>query len=296
MARHPRLHVPDGFYHVTLRGNHQQPIFFRDEDRELLERIVAESIERLAARVHAYCWMTNHVHLLVQVADQPLGRLMLRIASSYARTVQLRLATTGHLFERRYHAVLIDVDRYLLAVLRYIHLNPVKAGLVSGASSYRWSSHTTYLGLKQREWVTTDLALRVLAPRRGEAIRKYRRLMNGADVDELDLGMLTTRRDFPPILGDEAFAARILGIQTARRSGKSLDDLVRECCARFGLTPELLESPSRQRQLAIARAWLAHQAVSGSVASVSAVARRLHRSESALRHLMASHPDASGCK
>jgi REP element-mobilizing transposase RayT len=125
MARRLRLHVPGGFYHVTLRGNHQQPIFFAATDRDLLNRIVAEAIAELRARIHAFCWMTNHVHLLVQVSDEPLGRLMHRIASKYARTVQARIATTGHLFERRYHAALVDTDRYLIAVLRYIHLNPV---------------------------------------------------------------------------------------------------------------------------------------------------------------------------
>ena len=107
--RKPRLHVPAAFYHVTLRGNHRQDIFFSPTDRSLLSRIVAEVIPHYGARLHAYCWMTNHVHLLVQVGDTPLGRIMLRIASRYARELQAQFHTTGHLFERRYHAVLVDV-------------------------------------------------------------------------------------------------------------------------------------------------------------------------------------------
>ena len=91
MARPLRLHVPDGFYHVTLRGNHRQAIFFCDDDRNLLDRIVAESLDSLAAKLHAYCWMTNHVHLLVQVGQEPLRKLIHRVASKYARVVQARL-------------------------------------------------------------------------------------------------------------------------------------------------------------------------------------------------------------
>ena len=140
MARPLRLHVAGGFYHVTLRGNHRRPIFFTDADRDLLEEVLAEALDRGAARVHAYCWMSNHLHMLVQVADVPLSRLMLRVASRYARTVQIALATTGHLFERRYPALLVDADSYLLTLLRYIHLNPVRAGLVGDAQLYRWSS------------------------------------------------------------------------------------------------------------------------------------------------------------
>ena len=112
MPRPPRIHVGGGFYHVTLRGNHAQPIFFQPADRVTLESIVADTIPRCGARVHAYCWMTNHIHLLVQVGEIPLGRVILRIASRYARTVQARLYTTGHLFERRYHSVLVDADAY----------------------------------------------------------------------------------------------------------------------------------------------------------------------------------------
>ncbi|MES1192275.1 MAG: transposase [Steroidobacter sp.] len=85
MPRKPRIHVPGAFYHVTLRGNHSQDIFFSPNDRWMLNQIVAEVLDRFHARLHAYCWMTNHVHLLIQVGDTPLGRLMLRIASRYAR-------------------------------------------------------------------------------------------------------------------------------------------------------------------------------------------------------------------
>src|SRR4051794_35208921 len=105
MPRAPRIHVEGGYYHVILRGNHREDIFFRPSERDCFAELVAEVIERFRMRVHAYCWTTNHVHLLIQVSETPLGRAMMGIASRYARATQRRRSTTGHLFGRRYRAI-----------------------------------------------------------------------------------------------------------------------------------------------------------------------------------------------
>jgi putative transposase len=170
MPRPLRIHVPGAFYHVTMRGNHRQNIFFSPADRRLFDDITAEVLERFAARLHAYCWMTNHVHMLIQVSDAPLGKLMLRIAGRFARTVQRHLHTTGHLFEKRYHPILVDADQYLLELLRYIHLNPVRAHMVEHPSDYPWSSHRVYLGALDQPWVTTNFALGMFHAQRDQAI------------------------------------------------------------------------------------------------------------------------------
>ena len=91
--------------------------------------------------------MSNHLHLALQVADAPLGPIVRRIAGVYARRIQQRLPTTGHLFERRYRSVLVDADTHLLRLVRYIHLNPLRAGLVADPADYPWSGHRAYLGL-----------------------------------------------------------------------------------------------------------------------------------------------------
>lgn len=296
MVRPLRLHVPGGFYHVTLRGNHRQAIFFTASDHDLLDRVVAQVIARFGARVHAYCWMTNHLHLLVQVSETPLGRVILRIASAYARTVQARLATTGHLFERRYHAVLVDADNYLLTLLRYIHLNPVQAGLVSDPALYAWSSHRAYLGLGTCDWVTTHFALNLLAAQPVAALARYREFMGSPEPCRWGAGALAPHRDQPQILGGDEFVARMTAKPWRPRLNRSLDELIKDCGERFGIAPELLASPGRARELAEARAWISHQAVEGRVASICAVARRLGRSESAIRALMSRHPRGSGLK
>lgn len=294
MARRLRLHVPGGFYHVTLRGNHRQPIFFADSDRDLLDAVVAEAVGRLAARVHAYCWMTNHLHLLVQVSDAPLSGLMLRIASQYARRVQASLATTGHLFERRYHAVLVDADNYLLTLVRYIHLNPVRAGIVADPADYPWSSHRNYLGQARPPWLCCDFALRLLGAESPETEAQYRTFMNIAEGCRWGEGLLIPHAERPDILGGDEFIARLCGDARQPRHPKSLESLLSECCERFQISQDALVSPSRARHLTRARAWLGHRVVAERAGSLSALARRLQRSEAALRQVMARHPPVRG--
>lgn len=290
MPRRPRIHAPGAFYHVTLRGNHRQQIFFCDDDRLLLNRMVGSTLERCEARLHAYCWMGNHIHMLIQVDQVPLGRAVLRIASGYARTVQARLNTTGHLFERRYHAVLVDADRYLVSLLRYIHLNPVRAGLVAKAEDYRWSSHHNYLGLRDESWVTTTFALGMLHPARANALERYRRLV-GASAEQCggSSPFKDLRRQDDRILGDDRFVARLDAMAPQPRSNLTLDDLFEEAARRFGLERDELASSSRNQQSSRARAWIGHEALTQSIATPSEVARALGRDESSVRQLVARH-------
>lgn len=294
MARRLRLHLPGGFYHVTLRGNHQQPIFLADCHHGWLERIVEDAVAEENARIHAYCWMTNHIHILAQVSDRPLGRLMLRIASRFARAVQSQLATTGHLFERRYHARLVDVDRYLLAVVRYIHLNPVAAGLVQDPAAYRWSSHRAYAGLTSCPWLTTSFVMRMLGPGTAAADRQYRALMYETTADEDALRMVNGASRESQVLGDDEFASRVSAGARLPPARESLDVIVAACVSKFGLPLDHLASSCKARRLSVARAWLAHQAVGGRAASICAVARLLNRTEGSIRQLMSRYPADPG--
>jgi putative transposase len=282
MPRRPRLHVPGGFYHVTMRGNHRQDIFFSDEHRDWLEQIVAEVIERFAARVHAYCWMTNHIHLLIQISELPLGAIMMRIASRYARRVQGRFQTTGHLFEKRHDAQLVDADEYLLTLLRYIHQNPVRAGIVNSVRDYRWSSHSAYLGTVSKPWVTTDFALAMFGAERNCALAAFVRFVearvidNRSPLDELN-------PDDPRILGDDRFAARVLQSAWRPKSRKTLDEVVIAVCTQFAVTQEQLQARGANRRFAQARACIASRCIDERITSLAEVARRFGRDESTLR-------------
>ena len=212
---------------------------------------------------------------------------MLRIAGRYARTIQRGLRTTGHLFEKRYHPVLVDADSYLLELLRYIHLNPVRAHMVDAADRYPWSSHHAYLGTQHQHWVTTDFALSMFHSQRDLAIAAYRRFIG--ENSNATSPLLERNPNDLRILGSDDFAGKVLGAAWRPRSRKSLDDLMHEAAVEFNITVGELHSRSRQRDLARARAWLAHQAITLRVASLSQVARLLGRDESSLRELVRRH-------
>jgi len=271
-------------YHVTLRGNHRQDIFFSISDRRLLTTILSEVIDMCSAHVHAYCYMPNHIHVLIQVDDTPLSKIMLLVASQYARRIQARLETTGHFFERRYHAVLVDTDAYLITLLRYIHHNPVRARLVTTPDDYPWSSHHSYLGTRAEPWVTTEFALRMLDSDRERAIDVYRALVS-RPLATSPFAECNARD--PRILGSDSFADRLLGDRwDAQSSGWRLTQLIRDACTRFGVTTAELQSTSRLANLTHARVWVAEQAVSSGIASRAAVARFFNRYEHSFRYTL----------
>lgn len=278
-------------YHVTLRGNHRQNIFFSPKDRQILSDLIAEVTERFGARVHAYCYMTNHLHALIQVGDIPLGRLMLRIAGRYARTIQAALHTTGHLFEKRYYPVLVDADEYLLELLRYIHLNPVRAHMVSSPDNYPWSSHHAYLGTRNESWVTTDFALSMFNADRDQAVAAYRRFVTGEGSEVATSPLADCNANDARILGSDEFVGRLLGSACKPRSRKTLEELITAVCAEQEVTLDQLRSTNREQKLVKARAWVAHQAITGRIASLATVARIFERNESSLRRAVGKHFD-----
>jgi len=141
MARKHRLYLPGALYHVMLRGNNGQRIFNDNEDRSCFMGFIAEGIGRYGHRIHAFCLMVNHVHLLIQMGETALSKVMQNISFRYTRWMNRRHHRIGHLFQGRFRVILCDADAYLLELVRYIHLNPVRAGLVEAPDGYSWSGH-----------------------------------------------------------------------------------------------------------------------------------------------------------
>lgn len=290
MGRPLRIHAPGAMYHVTLRGNHRQDIFFAPSDRQRLSGLFAASVEQFEARLHAYCYMSNHIHVLIQVGEVPLGKLIMRVAGQYARGTQSRLQTTGHLFEKRYYPVLVDTDRYLLTLLRYIHLNPVRGGLSASTDAYPWSSHHSYSGRRVEPWLTTDFALSQFSPDHARAVEAYKRFIaQPCAVDAKRSPLEDCNPNDRRVLGSDEFATRLLGAAWKPRSLKTLEALIQDACAHFNCSASDLGSESRKPQLVAARAYVVQQAVSGRVASIAEVARKFNRDESSLRHAMKAH-------
>lgn len=280
--RRPRLHFPGACYHVTLRGNHRQDIFSSEGDRQLLADYVAAAREQVGVRVHAYCWMSNHIHMLVQVTDVPLGAFMQRIGTRYAKAVQARVPTTGHLFQNRYHALVVDVDRYFVALLRYIHLNPVRADLVRDPAEYAWSSHRAYLGRVAVDWLATDFGLRMFDPDPGRARERYRAFVTRGIGVPRDPGLTTASRGEPRILGDETFRRSVLTEPQVTVDRPSLDEIIQSVCGECSVTLPELRSRSQVRRLTRARGQVTARALASGAASLSEMARLFNRSASAL--------------
>lgn len=149
MARPLRLHIPQAFYHVISRGNARQIIFVAAPDYErFLERLRTTS-SRFGVRCHAYCLMPNHFHLILQPDAHPLSRMMQQLNSAYGQSFNRRHQRVGHVLQGRPKVFLVDRDEYFLQVLRYIMLNPVKAGLVDEPGAWRWSSYRAMAGLSK---------------------------------------------------------------------------------------------------------------------------------------------------
>jgi len=157
MARKPRLHVPGALYHVIWRGNEQRQVFFDEDDCYRFYALLEEGVSRFGYRVHGFCLMPNHVHLALQAGKDSLSRSMQNLAFRYTQATNRKLGRSGHLFQGRYKALLVDRDAYLLELVRYIHLNPVRARLVADLADYPWSGHQAYLGKVALPWLTRTL-------------------------------------------------------------------------------------------------------------------------------------------
>lgn len=155
MARLPRLTVPGYPHHVIQRGNNRQPIFTSPADYEYFLTLLDENARKFGVAIHAYVLMGNHFHLLATPqTDSGLPQMMQAIGRRYVRYFNDTQRRSGTLWEGRYKSTLIQAERYLLACMVYIDLNPVRAGVVAQARDYPWSSHRHYIGLGPDKLIT----------------------------------------------------------------------------------------------------------------------------------------------
>ncbi len=239
MARKPRIHLKGAVYHVMLRGNDGQQIFFDKADYKHFEKLIIEGLERFKHRIHGYCWMSNHVHMIVQVNQIPLSKIMQNLSFRYTRWINKRLNRIGHLFQGRYKAILIDADAYLLELIRYIHLNPVRSGLSDHPDLYHWSGHRPYLELESVNWLTTDWVLRRFSKNRSQAINEYKRFTTGHTDDEMEKAFYSGNQKGVAVLGDESFIGKLpdkeeLGIQKGLVSLK-IAEISKRVCDHFNI-------------------------------------------------------------
>jgi len=174
MARKPRIEYPGAFFHIMVRGNNRENIFRQDADYRYYLSKLAHFSQEGKTILYAYCLMPNHVHLLLEMSQTPVSRVLQRFHTSYTAYLNKKYGRVGHVFQGRYKAVLCDKDAYLLELVRYIHSNPVRAGLVEHLEHYPWSSHRIYIGTDRSEAIDPSFVLRQFSESRHAAKEVYR--------------------------------------------------------------------------------------------------------------------------
>jgi putative transposase len=175
MARPLRIEYPGAFYHVTSRGNERKDVFKSRKDREKFLFYLDTATERYGAVVHVWCQLSNHYHLLLETPAGNLSEIMHHLNGAYTTYFNVKRKRSGHLFQGRYKAILVDRDEYAKELSRYIHLNPVRAGIVDRPEDYEWCSYRSYIGHSAvPNWLKTDFIHRYFANGVEAAQRKYR--------------------------------------------------------------------------------------------------------------------------
>lgn len=196
MPRKPREKSESGIYHIILRGANRQEIFYETADSRRFLETLGRYAGQSGTKVYGWCLMDNHVHLLLGEGNEELSLTMKRIGVSFVLYYNRKYNTTGHLFQDRFKSEKVESDEYLLTVIRYIHQNPVKAGMVKRAEDWKWSSCRSYYGDTSdpaAALLDSDLVLGLLSAERHHAILRFKEF-NEALNDDICLDHETTLR------------------------------------------------------------------------------------------------------
>ncbi len=251
-----RIEYENAHYHVMNRGRGRQKIFHDDDYVMAFLTALAEAHERFGLQIHAYCLMENHYHLLVKTPEGNLQRAMRHVGGVYTQRYNRLKHTDGPLFKGRYKAILVDSDAYLLQLSKYIHRNPLEAGLVRRLTDYPWSSYPCYIGeITPAPWLYRQEIYAQLQGRR-QLAKKYQSFVNNRQQDET-IEAFYQRKRWEPILGDETF---IRGVRNKwdNQSGEityvekrglrpSIADVVKVVCDCYQLTEKQIYTVRRGR-------------------------------------------------
>ncbi|KUP05404.1 transposase [Bacillus coahuilensis m2-6] len=182
MPRKARKKSCTGIYHVMIRGINQQMIFEEEEDKYAFLRTLAKYKDICRYELYSYCLMDNHVHLLIREVEEPISKVMMRISSSFVHWYNSKYARCGHLFQERFKSEVVEDSRYFLTVLRYIHQNPLKAGLSASVWESKWTSIREYV--KEPDFVDTAKGLQLFSEDRKSALDQFKLFMQEDNDDQ----------------------------------------------------------------------------------------------------------------
>jgi len=215
MGRPVRIEYVGALYHISSRGNERKKIFLDVEDRIRFLNLLREYHDRYGILIHSYVLMDNHYHLILETPMGNLLKVMHGINGGYTGYFNRKYKRVGHLFQGRYRAILVEKESYLLPLSRYVHLNPVRAGLVRRPEGYRWSSYRGYIGREREEdWVEYAWALSQFAESRKRGGWRYKAYVEEGLKGELESPLKSVYGQV--VLGGGDFVQRIKGVLKGR--------------------------------------------------------------------------------
>jgi putative transposase len=276
MSRPLRIEYPGAVYHLICRGNNRQKIFQDNLDRKrYLEKLIYYC-ELKEVLLLCYCLLSNHIHLLVETPQGNLSKMMQPFQTSYTLYLNRRHRRSGHVFEQRYKALLVDKDNYILQVSRYIHRNPVEANLVERPQDYRWSSYGAYVTGKRVRGLTTWIVLEQLGGKQHEQIRSYREYVESTQEGSISEGPPPTVKQV--IIGDTEFAEQVFSerrVGVAMERTYRLSEVEEAVCQMMRIGRQELMRPQRTPAVKRARELFMYLGRRHTSASLREIADRL---------------------
>jgi len=290
MPRHKRLEIPGAVYHVIARGIERRKIFLDDSDRKEFIRRFSEALKDCGCRCYGWVLMPNHFHLVVRTGAKPLSDLMRRVLTGYAIYFNRRYRRSGYLYQNRYKSILCQEETYLLELVRYAHLNPLRAGMIKDVKSlnkYKWSGHSVIMGRNPAKWQSIGEILGRFGNKRSVAMQKYldfvvdgagmgkrydltggglRRSAGGwSGVYELKRAKESWRGD-ERILGDGNFVNETLKIseeemtkkEKLKKAGWDMDKLTTHVCELIGIKRDEIGKKGKQNKISRAKGLIAY--------------------------------------
>jgi REP element-mobilizing transposase RayT len=289
MPRQARLDVPGALHHIMVRGNNRAKIFSDDQDRTRFLDRLGKTVEEAQCSVYAWVLMDNHIHLLFRSGEKGISAVMRKVLTWYALYHNRRHQRTGHLFENRYKSILCEEDRYLLALIQYIHLNPVRAGIVKTIEEldrYPWSGHKAVMGRSGYAWMDTDYVLLQFNETKRRARNAYRKFVEegfqmGRKPEMTGGGLVRSKGGWSQVLSarrrgqQEEYDERILGSGDfvnailrevedkqlrqlkLKRAGRTIGTIIAEECKKRKISASELKAGIRRQKVSEARATIA---------------------------------------
>lgn len=291
MPNRHRLHVPGGTYYVFRSTDSRHPIFSRPEEYARFDELLPIALASSDARLLAYCWLPESVHLVIEIGERPVADFMRDLMWRYSRSTWQRGDDDRPWFRERYRATLVQAETYLEALVCHVHYLPVRAGLATNPDHYAYSSHPAYLGQRSVPPVRTRKLLGLMGCH-GNERTPYRRAMAEPPNESFRTLFERGMRDAPGAVGDQQFLLQrsvAVEVRTPPPSARLIERLISQIAERQALSVAEICSKSRRRELVIARAQIVWVATRWNFATLTDIARHLNHSPSAMTRAVARY-------